>query len=46
VGVAKNPRALRWSVIRRILLAWLLTLPAAGLIAYLLLRIVMALGWA
>lgn len=46
VGVAKNPRALRWSVIRRILLAWLLTLPAAGLIAYLLLRFVMALGWA
>jgi PiT family inorganic phosphate transporter len=46
VGVAKNPRALRWNVIRRILLAWLLTLPAAGLIAYLLLRMVMALGWA
>jgi PiT family inorganic phosphate transporter len=45
VGVAKNPRALRWSVIRRILLAWLLTLPAAGLIAYLLLRAVMAMGW-
>lgn len=45
VGVAKNPRALRWRIIRRILWAWVLTLPASGGIAWLLYRGVMALGW-
>ena len=32
--------------IERIVWAWILTIPAAGGIAYLLLRLVEALGWA
>ncbi|HSX65251.1 MAG TPA: inorganic phosphate transporter [Pseudoxanthomonas sp.] len=46
VGFAKNPRALKFSVIERILWAWILTIPAAGGIAYGLLRLLEALGWA
>ena len=45
VGVAKNPRALQWTVIQKIVWAWVLTIPAAGLMAYFLLKGVMALGW-
>ncbi len=46
VGFAKNPRALKWTVIERIIWAWILTIPAAGGIAYGLLRLFEALGWA
>jgi PiT family inorganic phosphate transporter len=46
VGVAKNPRALQWTVIQRIVWAWILTIPAAGLIAYFLFVGLAALGWA
>jgi PiT family inorganic phosphate transporter len=46
VGFAKNPRALKISVIERIVWAWILTIPAAGGIAYGLLRLLEALGWA
>jgi PiT family inorganic phosphate transporter len=46
VGFAKNPRALKFSVIERILWAWILTIPAAGGIAYGLLRLLEWLGWA
>ncbi len=46
VGFAKNPRALKFSVIERIVWAWILTIPAAGGIAYGLLRLLEALGWA
>jgi PiT family inorganic phosphate transporter len=45
VGVAKNPRALQWKVIQKIVWAWILTIPAAGLIAYGLLNGLIALGW-
>ncbi|MCX7032906.1 MAG: inorganic phosphate transporter [Arenimonas sp.] len=45
VGVAKNPRALQWTVIQKIVWAWVLTIPAAGLMAYFLLKGVVALGW-
>jgi PiT family inorganic phosphate transporter len=34
VGFAKSSRALKWTVIERIIWAWLLTFPAAGGIAY------------
>lgn len=34
VGFAKNPKALKWSVIERIVWAWILTIPAAGGIAW------------
>ena len=46
VGFGKNPRKLKITVIERIVWAWLLTIPAAGGIAYLLLRVFEAVGWA
>ncbi len=46
VGFAKNPRALKLSVIERIVWAWILTIPAAGGIAYGMLRLFEFLGWA
>jgi inorganic phosphate transporter, PiT family len=45
VGFAKNPRALKFSVIERILWAWILTIPAAGGIAYGLVRVLKHNGW-
>ncbi len=45
VGFAKNPRALKLTVIERIVWAWILTLPAAGGIAYGLLRLFEVFGW-
>ncbi|MCC6757906.1 MAG: inorganic phosphate transporter [Arenimonas sp.] len=39
VGFAKNPRALKFSVIERIIWAWILTIPAAGGIAWGLVRL-------
>ena len=46
VGFAKNPRALKIGVIERIVWAWIMTIPAAGGVAYLLFRLVELLGWA
>ena len=46
VGFAKNPRALKLTVIERIVWAWILTIPAAGLVAYGLLRLFELFGWA
>lgn len=46
VGVAKNPRALKWSVIQKIVWAWILTIPASGGLAWLLFKGLEALGWA
>ncbi len=34
VGVAKNPNTVKWTIIERMVWAWLLTIPVAGLIAY------------
>jgi PiT family inorganic phosphate transporter len=45
VGFAKNPKALRWTVVERIVWAWLLTLPATALMAFLLVRLAMGMGW-
>ena len=45
VGFAKNPRALKLTVIERIVWAWILTIPAAGGVAYGLFRLVEAMGW-
>jgi len=45
VGVAKNPRALQWTVIQKIVWAWILTIPASGGLAWLLLKGVEAAGW-
>jgi inorganic phosphate transporter, PiT family len=46
VGFAKNPRALKLRVIERIVWAWILTIPAAGFIAWGLLRALRSFGWA
>lgn len=46
VGFAKNPRKLKLGVIERIVWAWILTIPAAGGIAYGLWRLIDAIGWA
>lgn len=46
VGFAKSSRALRWTVIERIVWAWILTFPAAGGLAYGLLRLLEFVGWA
>jgi len=45
VGFAKNPRALRLGVIERIVWAWILTIPAAGGIAYGLFALLELVGW-
>jgi PiT family inorganic phosphate transporter len=45
VGAAKNWRAIKLPVVERILWAWLLTLPATGLLAYVLVRAAQVLGW-
>jgi PiT family inorganic phosphate transporter len=45
VGFAKNPRSLRLGVIERIVWAWILTIPAAGAVAYLILRLFEMAGW-
>ncbi len=45
VGFAKNPRALKLTVIERIVWAWILTIPAAGGIAYGMLKLFEVLGW-
>ncbi len=46
VGFGKNPRKLKFTVIERIIWAWILTIPMAGGIAYGLQRLIEALGWA
>jgi len=45
VGFAKNPRKLKIGVIERIVWAWILTIPAAGGVAYGLFSLVEMLGW-
>ena len=46
VGFAKNPNALKWTVIERIVWAWILTIPAAGGIAWGLVRLLKHYGLA
>ncbi|MEI7436936.1 MAG: inorganic phosphate transporter [bacterium] len=45
VGSAKRLSAIRWSVVEQILWAWLLTIPVTAGTAYLLVRLLQALGW-
>jgi len=40
VGAARRAAAVRWPVAQRIVIAWVLTLPAAGLIGALVFRLV------
>jgi PiT family inorganic phosphate transporter len=45
VGCAKRFNALKFSLVERILWAWVLTLPAAGLAAYLFVDLFRLCGW-
>src|SRR5688572_29624382 len=45
VGAAKRFDAIKWSVVERILWAWILTIPVAGGIAYLLVELFRVVGW-
>jgi PiT family inorganic phosphate transporter len=45
VGAAKRLNAIRWTVVERMVWAWLLTLPVAGGLAYALVRGLQMLGW-
>ncbi len=45
VGCAKGFNALRLNVVERIIWAWLMTIPAAGLVAYFLVRLARTAGW-
>lgn len=46
VGTAKRLNAIKWSVVERMIWAWILTIPAAGGIAYLLIELFRVMGWA
>jgi PiT family inorganic phosphate transporter len=46
VGTAKSLNAIKWNVVERMIWAWLLTIPAAGGVAYLLVELLRAFGWA
>ena len=45
VGCAKGLNHLKFSVVERILWAWVLTIPASGAVAYGLVRLSKACGW-
>jgi len=45
VGCAKGFNALKLNVVERIIWAWIMTIPAAGLIAYVLVRLARFTGW-
>jgi PiT family inorganic phosphate transporter len=44
VGAAKRLNALKWTIVERMVWAWLLTIPVSATIAYWLMRVVMAAG--
>jgi phosphate/sulfate permease len=45
VGCAKRFNALKFSLVERIIWAWILTLPAAGIVAYLIVKLFQCFGW-
>ena len=44
VGTARNHRGIKWHLVESIVWTWVMTLPATGLIAYALMRLLQALG--
>ncbi|KAF0171166.1 MAG: inorganic phosphate transporter PiT family [Limisphaerales bacterium] len=46
VGSAKRLNAIQWSIVERIVWAWVLTLPATAGVAYMFMRITQEMGWA
>jgi inorganic phosphate transporter, PiT family len=45
VGTAKRANAIKWTVVQRMVWAWILTIPIAGGLAYLLVKLSHAFGW-
>ncbi len=45
VGCAKRFNALKFSLVERIIWAWILTLPAAGLVGYAMVKLFRVFGW-
>ena len=45
VGTAKRLNAVKWTVVERMVWAWILTIPIAGAIAYVLVFVMKMLGW-
>ncbi|MDR7133967.1 PiT family inorganic phosphate transporter [Lysobacter niastensis] len=45
VGTAKRFNAIKWTVVERMIWAWILTIPAAGGIAYLFYKLLAMMGW-
>ncbi|MDQ3206341.1 MAG: inorganic phosphate transporter [Pseudomonadota bacterium] len=45
VGTAKRLNAIKWTVVEKMIWAWILTIPCAGGIAYLLFRAFVMAGW-
>jgi len=45
VGSAKRFNAIRWTVVERMIWAWILTIPATGIMAYTLVRTAQVMGW-
>ncbi len=45
VGAAKRFNAIKWTVVERMVWAWVLTIPVSGLTAYALVRLLRAVGW-
>ena len=45
VGSARRFNAVKWTVVERMVWAWIMTLPVTGLLSYLVFRMVQLLGW-
>ncbi|MGO4220971.1 anion permease [Lysobacter sp. TAF61] len=45
VGTAKRFNAIKWTVVEKMIWAWILTIPAAGGIAYLFFELFRVMGW-
>jgi len=45
VGTAKRTNAIRWTVVERMVWAWILTIPIAGGLGYLLVMLLKLMGW-
>jgi inorganic phosphate transporter, PiT family len=46
VGAAKRFSALKWTIVERMMWAWVLTIPISGGVAYLLMRLLQLIGYA
>jgi len=45
VGTAKSTNAIKWTVVERMVWAWLLTIPIAGALAYAMVWLLKLAGW-